>query len=115
MLERYYVRPDTVDRVRSSWIGGPVERYVEWLAENGYSSRTVLRRIPLLMEFGEVARQQGATKFEELPRYIEGFTLHWFKKHGRGCNPRNAHMTSNTSARLAPLPSLSLAKRDHLA
>lgn len=71
-LERYYVYPDTTDRVRSSWIGGPIERYVEWLTENRYKPRTILRRVPLLMEFGEFARQHGAKKLEELPGYIEG-------------------------------------------
>ena len=28
MLERYFVKPVTVDRIRASWIGGPIERYV---------------------------------------------------------------------------------------
>ena len=32
MLERYYVRPKTVDQIRSSWIGGAIEKYVEWLS-----------------------------------------------------------------------------------
>ncbi|MCL6449521.1 MAG: site-specific integrase [Armatimonadetes bacterium] len=99
MLERYYVHPDTCDRVRSSWIGGPIERYVEWLTENGYSSRTVLRRIPLLMEFGEFTRQHGATKLEELPGYIEGFILHWVKKHGQGCKTDQARKKVEEEAR----------------
>jgi len=70
MLERYYVRPDSVDRVRASWVGEPIERYVEWLTQRGYASRTVLRRIPLLIEFGEFTRHCGATKFEELPDHV---------------------------------------------
>lgn len=99
MLERYYVQPDTCDRVRSSWIGGPIERYVEWLTENGYSSRTVLRRIPLLMEFGEFTRQHGATKLEELPGHIKGFILHWVKKHGQGCKTDQARKKVEEEAR----------------
>jgi len=31
MLERYFLKPDTVDRLRASWIGEPIERYVQWL------------------------------------------------------------------------------------
>ena len=42
MLERYFVRPQTVDRIRAGWIGSEIERYVVWLAEHGYSSRSVL-------------------------------------------------------------------------
>jgi hypothetical protein len=28
MLEKYYVRPQAVDRIRASWIGSEIERYV---------------------------------------------------------------------------------------
>jgi hypothetical protein len=33
--EEYFVKPDTVDRIRASWIGPQVERYVGWLAGQG--------------------------------------------------------------------------------
>lgn len=99
MLERYYVRPDTVDRIRSSWIGGPIERYVEWLTENGYSSRTVQRRVPRLMEFGEFARRQGAAILELLPEHIEGFAQYWLQKHGQGCKTEKARRAVLDEAR----------------
>ena len=56
MLETYFVRPQTVDRILALWIGPEIERYVAWLAGQGYSSRSVLRRVPLLAAFGEFAR-----------------------------------------------------------
>ena len=28
MLEHYFVRPETVDRIRSSWLGEAIEKYV---------------------------------------------------------------------------------------
>jgi len=31
MLERCFVRPETLDRIRSSWLGPPIERYAAWL------------------------------------------------------------------------------------
>jgi integrase/recombinase XerD len=65
MLERYYVRPDTVDRVQSSWIGEAVEQYVDWLSQRGYSPRSVLRRIPILIRFGDYARKRGITRWED--------------------------------------------------
>ncbi len=73
MLERYFVRPQTVDRILTSWIGSEIERYVVWLAERGYSSRCVLRRVPLLVAFGEFARAGGARTVEELPAHVEAF------------------------------------------
>lgn len=51
MLERYFVRPATVDRIRASWIGGPIEQYVTSLADNGYAARNVFRRVPMLVQF----------------------------------------------------------------
>ena len=73
MLESYFVKPQTVDRVRASWIGGEVERYVVWMAERGYSSRCVFRRVPLVVAFGEFARARGAGAVEDLPAYVEGY------------------------------------------
>ena len=38
MLEHYFVKPGTIDRIRASWIGEPIERYVAWLHDHGYSA-----------------------------------------------------------------------------
>ena len=73
MLEAYYVRPDTIDRIRSSWIGKGIEDYVAWLRERKYRDRCVLHRIPILMQFGEFARSRGATRWEDLPDHVESF------------------------------------------
>jgi integrase/recombinase XerD len=67
MLERYFVKPVTVDRIRASWIGEPIERYVGWLSEQGYASRNVFRRVPILVRFGAFAAARGARRLDELP------------------------------------------------
>ena len=56
MLEHYYIRPDTIDRIRASWIAGAIERYVDWLTEHRYAPRNVFRRVPVLRDFGDFAR-----------------------------------------------------------
>ena len=38
MLEQYFVRPATIDRIRGSWIAAEIEAYVAWLVEQGYST-----------------------------------------------------------------------------
>ena len=81
MLESYFVKPQTVDQVRASWIGAEVERYVEWLADRGYSSSSVLRRVPLLVAFGEFAKARGAGAVEDLPRYVEPFVAERVASH----------------------------------
>jgi hypothetical protein len=73
MLETYFVKPQTVDRIRACWIGAEIERYVGWLSEQGYSTRTVLHRVPVLVAFGEFARRRGASVPADLPAYVDGF------------------------------------------
>lgn len=84
MLEKFYVRPETVDRVLSSWIGSSVEMYVRWLAEHGYTSRTISRRIPLAISFGEFAKAHGATQMEDLPGHVESFVQEWLVARRKG-------------------------------
>jgi site-specific recombinase XerD len=77
MLEKYYVRIETVDRIRSSWIAPAIEQYVSWMAENHYTPRTVLRRIPILVSFGEFAKKHEANELVKLPDQVEPFVQAW--------------------------------------
>lgn len=81
MLETYFVQPQTVDRIRASWIGAEVESYTAWLAAQGYSSRSVLRRVPVAVAFGEFAREHGASKVADLPMHVEGFVAKRVAEH----------------------------------
>lgn len=58
MLERYFVKPETVDRFRGSWMGAEIEDYVVWLVEHSYSNKSIWRRVPIVFAFGEFARAQ---------------------------------------------------------
>ena len=73
MLESYYVRPQAVDRIRASWIGSEIERYVGWLAEQSYSRASVRCRVPVLFAFGEFAWAGGARCVGDLPAHVEAF------------------------------------------
>ena len=73
MLETYFVKPETVDHIRGCWIGAEVERYVVWMSEHGYSRRSVWRRVPLVVAFGEFAWQRGAREAGDLPAHVEAF------------------------------------------
>ena len=84
MLEQYYVRPDTVDRVRSSWIGEGIEKYVAWLTERRYACRSVYRRIPVLVRFGHFAEERGAREFGQLGDHVEPFVQKWIREHAGG-------------------------------
>ena len=82
MLEQYFIRPSTVDRIRASWIGDPIERYVGWLHEGGYARSTVTSWVPVLVGFGEFARGRGARTWSELPAHVPPFVAFWPQRHG---------------------------------
>jgi hypothetical protein len=75
MLETYFVRPDTVERIRASWIGTEVERYVGWMAEQGYGPRCIWRRVPQAVAFGDFARRHGATAVSELAAHVDAYVM----------------------------------------
>jgi len=99
MLERYFVRPATVDRIRSSWIGAPIELYVSSLAEQGYAARNVFRRVPILVQFGEFARDRGVARIEDLPAHVDAFVARWTKEHGVRCATTRARKKVASEAR----------------
>ena len=84
MFERYFVLPGTVDRIRASWLADAIERYVSRLTDRGYAARTIWRRVPMGVHFGDFARQQGAAAVADLPRHVEAFIADWVRaRHPR--------------------------------
>ncbi len=83
MLERYFIRPETIDRIRASWIKEPIEQYVGWLAERGCAPRTFHHRVPILRQFGEFARAHGASAWEALPEHLDAFVNAWVRERAR--------------------------------
>jgi integrase/recombinase XerD len=81
MLENYFVKPQTVDRVRGSWIGAEIETYVEWLADGGYGTKSVWRRVPIVYAFGEFARDRGAETAVELPAHVDAYVADRVARH----------------------------------
>src|SRR3954447_15690187 len=81
MLERYFVKPATIDRIRGSWLAPEIERYVEWMASQGYAIRNFYRRVPILCRFAEFAKLQGATDAKSAAAHVEGFASHWLASH----------------------------------
>lgn len=83
MLERYFLKPQTIDRIRANWLGSAIERYVEWLEQEGYAARNVYRRVPILCHFGQFAGEHGARSLEQAAALVEDFARHWLNKHDR--------------------------------
>jgi integrase/recombinase XerD len=82
MLEDYYVKPSTVDRVRTSWLAPQIESYLEWLESHRYSRLVVYRRLPLLFHFAEFAQKKGCKDVASCKPYIKEFVSQWLEQHG---------------------------------
>src|SRR6266700_7641336 len=81
MLEQYFLKPTTVDRIRSNWLAPQIERYVEWMRSEGYADRNVFQRVPLLCHFADFTRQRGATDLISASSRVEEFVRHWLRHH----------------------------------
>jgi len=82
MIERLFF-PPKVQRIRSSWLGPAIERYVEWMVERQYAQLSIDDRVPLLIRFGEFAWRRGARRVEDLPGHAETFVDHWVARTRR--------------------------------
>jgi integrase/recombinase XerD len=95
MLERYFARPQTVDRIRSSWLGPAIDQYAGWLVERGHAARNLAHRVPILVQFGTFAAARGATRYEDLPLHVDTFVADWITRpdHRRAPGPPRPRLT----------------------
>ena len=80
MLERFFVTPQTIDRIRGSWLGPNIEIYVTALYKQGYSARSIYRRVPLLMQFGSFTEAREIRGLDEAEKLIEPFLADWLSR-----------------------------------
>lgn len=99
MLERYFVKPSTVDRIRASWLAPEIERYVEWMDLQGYAIRNVYRRVPILCRFAEFAKLHGSADLKSAASQIESFASHWLAAHDANCRTSEARSKIAEEAR----------------
>lgn len=81
MLEQYFVKVSTIDRIHACWLAPQIERYVEWMHSEGYAARNVFNRVPLLCHFADFAKQHGATDLVGAASKVEDFVTYWATQH----------------------------------
>jgi integrase/recombinase XerD len=81
MLEHYFVKPSTIDKIRGNWLGSQIESYVEWMEVHGYARPTMLRRVPLLCHFTEFVKKRGCTEIASATDFVEEFVTLWLCQH----------------------------------
>jgi integrase/recombinase XerD len=97
MLEDYYVKPATIDRVRSSWLAPQIESYLEWLQAHGYSRLVVYRRLPLLFHFAEFAQKKGCRDIASCKAHTKEFVSQWLEQHGAHAQNNQRHKSCHFS------------------
>ena len=115
MLERYFIKPSTVERILSSWLAPQIENYVEWMASQGYAARNVFRRVPILCRFGEFAKQHGAQNLNAASAKIEEFAAEWLFTHPTKSTKLEARQRILEDARNPVRQMLRLALNGHVA
>src|SRR5260370_2030192 len=84
MLEQYFVKPSTIDRIRASCLAPQIENYVEWMEMRGYGPGNIIRRVPLLCHFADFAQKNGCIDLASAAASVEGFVSHWVALHETG-------------------------------
>ncbi|MCI0437113.1 MAG: integrase, partial [Gemmatimonadetes bacterium] len=80
MLERYFARPQTVDRIHASWLGPAIEQCATWLIARGHAAKNLARYVPIQMHFAAFAQARGATRYEDLPAHVDSFVSDWIAR-----------------------------------
>jgi integrase/recombinase XerD len=81
MLERFFLKPQTVDRIKGCWLGENIELYAAKLFETGYSARSILRRVPILVQFADFTDARKIHDVGPAESVIEPFVEHWLSSH----------------------------------
>jgi len=99
MIEHYFIKQQTLDRIRACWLSEPIELYVTWLHEQRYAARNVHRRVPILMRFADYARSRGANAWEDLPWHLRPFVQQWVRERSAQCQNDRARKQIASSVR----------------
>lgn len=114
MLEHYFVRPRTVDRIRALWLGSAIDRYVEWMHERQAAAQTVRGAVQRLVKFDTFAQTRGATAWEALPAHAEAFIAAWIEEHSIRCRTPQDHACVRSQVRVPVEQMLRLLLPDYV-
>jgi site-specific recombinase XerD len=105
MLEHYFTRPESVDRLRALWLGPAIDRYSEWLVSRQSAKSTALQSLHALVDLDRFAQSRGIQRWDELPALVDDFARYRFRLHGKGCRTAKARRTQRSQSR-APVEQL---------
>jgi len=95
MLERYYVNPSSVDRIRALWLGPAIESYAEWLEARRISVARGRGCIEIVIQFNRFAQSHGVRDSGSLPALVEPFVASGVRRRRQ----RGRHELQTTRSR----------------
>lgn len=98
MLENYFVKPATVDRIRSCRLGEHIDRYVIWMSDHRYRPTSVMRHVRVAFCFAEFAKRRGSVEIPSALPLIDAFVAQWLKDHGAGAKSVRARRSVEKEA-----------------
>jgi integrase/recombinase XerD len=100
MLERFFLKPQTIDGILGCWLGSRIEAYVTILCDQGYSARTILRRVPILVEFASFTKAKGVGQIEQAAQLVDDFVTDWLFGRRRADRPADVRRGDCNLARV---------------
>ncbi|WP_245271819.1 hypothetical protein [Mesorhizobium sp. LNJC391B00] len=77
MLERFFVKPQTVDGIMGWWLGSQIDQYVAAVCERVYAVRSIYRRVPILTKLAAFTAARNVDQIEQPEALIEPFIDDW--------------------------------------
>lgn len=77
MLERFFFKPQTVDRIMGCWLGTQIDQYVTALCEQGYAARSIYRRVPILTAFADFTAARNVDQTDQAEALVDAFVANW--------------------------------------
>src|SRR5215472_6341591 len=98
MLESYYAKPESADRLRALWLGPAIDRYAEWLLSRQVAKMTALGHFQILAQFNRFVVRRGVHTHDDLPAHIDAFVRHRLRTH-KGARTARDRGTVRTHSR----------------
>jgi integrase/recombinase XerD len=94
MLESYFVRPTSVDKIQALWLGELISQYANWLTDRQVAKPTALFKIRVLVQFDKYLAERGIRSLEQIPEQTEPFVKHW--QRTLGCHSQSLSYKRST-------------------
>jgi site-specific recombinase XerD len=77
MLDQIFLKPQTIDRIVGCWLGQRIQQYETILSETGYSARSIMRRVPILVQFADFTAAREIGDVDQAEGAIDSFVDDW--------------------------------------